>query len=129
VADSEPAGREYTQDAAGPVGRAAPNSEQPEPAGFPCRTATLPCWELFGQQSSEYRAAVLGAAPRWGIEAACGFGWERWLGDGGTFIGMDGFGASAPGEHLFRHFGITPEAITTAVRKRLTPQEEDTYGR
>ena len=97
--------------------------------GIAVAVVSLPCWELFGQQSPEYRAAVLGAAPRWGIEAACGFGWERWLGDGGAFIGMDGFGASAPGEHLFRHFGITPEAITTAVRKRLTPQEEDTYGR
>jgi transketolase len=84
---------------------------------------------LFGQQAPEYRAAVLGTAPRWGIEAACGFGWERWLGDGGTFVGMDGFGASAPGEHLFRHFGITPEAITTAVKRRLTPQEEDPNGR
>ena len=97
--------------------------------GIAVAVVSLPCWELFGQQSPEYRAAVLGAAPRWGIEAACGFGWERWLGDNGAFIGMDGFGASAPGEHLFRHFGITPEAITTAVKRRLIPQEEDPNGR
>ncbi len=98
-------------------------------AGIAAAVVSLPCWQLFGQQAPEYRAAVLGTAPRWGIEAACGFGWERWLGDGGTFIGMDGFGASAPGEHLFRHFGITPEAITTAVKRRLAPQEEDPNGR
>ncbi|MBC7799012.1 MAG: transketolase, partial [Gemmatimonadaceae bacterium] len=81
---------------------------------------SLPCWELFGQQADGYRAGVLGTAPRFGIEAACGFGWERWIGDG-TFIGMTGFGASAPAEILFRHFGVTPEAITTAVKKRLQP--------
>jgi len=97
--------------------------------GIAVAVVSLPCWELFGQQVPEYRAAVLGAAPRWGIEAACGFGWERWLGDEGAFIGMDGFGASAPGEHLFRHFGITPEAITTAVKRRLAPQEDILNGR
>ena len=102
-------------------------------AGIAAAVVSLPCWELFGQQAAEYRAAVLGTAPRWGIEAACGFGWERWLGpdctSNGAFIGMDGFGASAPGEHLFRHFGITPEAITTAVKRRLAPQKEDPNGR
>ena len=89
--------------------------------GIAAAVVSLPCWALFAAQSPDYRAAVLGAAPRWGIEAACGFGWERWLGDEGSFIGMDGFGASAPGPDLFRHFGITPEAITAAVRKRLLP--------
>ena len=48
-----------------------------------------------------------------------GFGWERWLGNDGVFIGMTGFGASAPYEDLYKHFGITPEAIVAAVRKRL----------
>ncbi len=80
---------------------------------------SLPCWELFAAQDESHRAAVLGSAPRFGIEAACGFGWERWLGLDGAFIGMTGFGASAPAADLFRHFGITPEAITTAVTKRL----------
>ncbi len=60
---------------------------------------------------------MLGGAPRIGIEAAGGFGWERWLGPDGVFIGMPGFGASAPFEDLYRHFGITPEAIVAAVRK------------
>ena len=54
-----------------------------------------------------------------GSRRPCGFGWERWLGPEGVFIGMAGFGASAPFEELYRHFGITAEAIVAAVKKRL----------
>ncbi|MCA3323706.1 MAG: transketolase [Roseomonas sp.] len=88
-------------------------------AGIPTAVVSLPCWELFAAQDDAYRASVLGSAPRFGIEAAVGFGWERWLGADGVFIGMAGFGASAPADDLFRHFGITPEAVMEAVRKRL----------
>ena len=87
--------------------------------GISAAVVSLPCWELFSQQDEAYRSGVLGTAPRFGIEAADGFGWERWLGNDGVFIGMTGFGASAPYEVLYKHFGITPEAITAAVRKRL----------
>ena len=87
--------------------------------GVRVAVVSLPCWELFSQQDEAYRASVLGSAPRVGIEAAGGFGWERWLGSDGVFIGMTGFGASAPYEDLYKHFGITPEAIVAAVRKRL----------
>lgn len=80
---------------------------------------SLPCWELFACAPPDYRARVLGEVPRFGIEAASGFGWERWLGDGGVFIGMDGFGASAPAPDLYRHFGITPDAVAEAVRRAL----------
>ncbi len=80
---------------------------------------SLPCWELFALQDDAYRAEVLGGVPRFGIEAACGFGWERWIGADGVFIGMNGFGASAPYEDLYRHFGITPDAIAAIVKKRL----------
>jgi transketolase len=80
---------------------------------------SLPCWELFWQQDETYRAQVLGGAHRIGIEAAGGFGWERWLGSEGTFIGMTGFGASANSEDLYAHFGITPEAVVAAVTRRL----------
>ena len=90
-------------------------------SGIAVAVVSLPCWELFAQQDERYRLAVLGTAPRVGIEAACGFGWERWLGDSGLFIGMTGFGASAPAADLYRHFGITPEAITTAVQRRVMP--------
>ena len=87
--------------------------------GVHVAVVTLPCWELFAQQDDAYRATVLGGAPRIGIEAAGDFGWERWLGPDGVFIGMHGYGASAPYEDLYRHFGITPEAIAAAVRKRV----------
>jgi transketolase len=87
--------------------------------GIGVAVVSLPCWELFAQQDESYRAQVLGGAPRVGIEAAAEFGWDRWLAPDGIFIGMHGFGASAKYEDLYKHFGITPEAIVGAVRKRL----------
>jgi transketolase len=80
---------------------------------------SLPCWELFALQDRAYRAQVLGGAPRVGIEAADGFGWERWLGPDGTFIGMNCFGASANYEDLYAHFGITAEAVVASVMRRI----------
>ncbi|MEJ1977416.1 MAG: transketolase C-terminal domain-containing protein [Acetobacteraceae bacterium] len=87
--------------------------------GIAVAVVSMPAWSLFGRSDAAMRAQVLGTAPRFGIEAACGFGWERWLGEDGVFIGMPDYGASAPGETLFRHFGITPDAIAAAVRKRV----------
>ena len=89
--------------------------------GIAAAVVSMPAWELFARADAATRAAVLGTAPRFGIEAACGFGWERWLGETGVFIGMSGFGASAPAGVLFRHFGITPEAVAATVRRRLAP--------
>jgi transketolase len=86
---------------------------------IPVAVVSLPCWELFAQQDQTYRDAVLGGAPRVGVEAGCDFGWERIIGTDGTFIGMQGYGASAPADVLYKHFGITAEAIAAAVRKRL----------
>ncbi len=88
--------------------------------GIAVAVVSMPCWSLFARAEAGLRAAVLGAAPRFGIEAACGFGWERWLGEGGVFLGLPGFGASAPAPDLFRHFGLTAEAVTAAVKRRLT---------
>ncbi|WP_092962942.1 transketolase [Falsiroseomonas stagni] len=90
-----------------------------EADGVPTAVVSLPCWELFALQDEVYRSQVLGTALRVGIEAALPFGWDRWLGPEGIFIGMQGFGASAPAEDLFRHFGITAEATVAAVKKRL----------
>jgi len=87
--------------------------------GIAVAVVSLPCWRLFEQQDAAYRAEVLGGAPRVGIEAAAEFGWDKWLGPDDTFIGMSGFGASANYEDLYKHFGLTPEAIVAAVRKRL----------
>jgi transketolase len=86
--------------------------------GIQVAVVSAPSFELFAQQDESYQNAVLGDAPRIGIEAASGFGWERWLGPNGTFIGMTGFGASAPAEALYEHFGITEAAIMAAVKKK-----------
>jgi transketolase len=90
---------------------------------------SAPCFELFRQQSREYQAQVLDDVPRIGVEAAVEGDWARWLGDTGEFVGMTGFGASAPAETLYREFGITADAAATAAlrciaRSRMAP----TYG-
>jgi transketolase len=90
-----------------------------EAEGIAAAVVSLPCWELFAAQDESYHREVLGGALRVGVEAAAGFGWGRWLGPEGIFVGMTGYGASAPAEDLFRHFGITPEAVAAQVRKRL----------
>jgi len=76
---------------------------------------SMPSWERFEAQDEAYRNAVLGSAPRIGIEAASRLGWDRWIGDNGTFIGMNSFGASAPAADLYRHFGITTDAVIDAA--------------
>jgi transketolase len=80
---------------------------------------SMPSWELFEAQTPAYRRSVLAAAPRIGIEAAARLGWDRWIGEKGAFIGMQGFGASAPAPDLYRHFGITPENIVATARKLI----------
>ncbi|HYL33934.1 MAG TPA: transketolase [Stellaceae bacterium] len=80
---------------------------------------SMPCWELFEQQDAAYRRVVLGTAPRVAVEAACREGWDRYLAPNGAFIGMDGFGASAPAEALYKHFNITSEAVAAAAKALL----------
>ncbi len=87
--------------------------------GLRAAVVSMPCWELFEKSASEDRDAVLGSAPRVAVEAAVQLGWERWLGPRGAFIGMTGFGASAPVEALYPHFGITPERVAEAARSLL----------
>jgi transketolase len=79
----------------------------------------MPSWELFRKQPREYRDAVLGNVPRVAVEAGIRFGWDEWIGPDGAFIGMTGFGASAPAEELYRHFGITADAVAAAARAAL----------
>ncbi|MEO1328874.1 MAG: transketolase [Pseudomonadota bacterium] len=83
--------------------------------GVAAAVVSMPCWMLFERQSAAYRAAVLGTAPRVGVEAAMRFGWDRWLGERSAFVGMAGFGASAPAAELYAHFGITAEAVAEAA--------------
>ncbi|MFG1425112.1 transketolase [Roseixanthobacter glucoisosaccharinicivorans] len=88
--------------------------------GVPTAVVSMPCWEIFAGQDLAYRSKVLGPGTvRVGVEAAVQFGWERWIGLDGGFVGMSGFGASGPGDALFRHFGITVEAVVDAARTRL----------
>jgi transketolase len=76
---------------------------------------SAPSFELFAAQEPEYRAAVLGDAPLVGVEAAVRQGWEQMIGCAGAFVGMTGFGASAPADALYAHFGITPQAVADAA--------------
>jgi transketolase len=84
------------------------------------RVVSMPSWELFEEQPATYRDAVLGPGTiKIGIEAASGFGWARYIGSSGAFIGMHSFGASAPYKDLYRHFGITAEAAAGAAQVAL----------
>ncbi len=88
--------------------------------GVAARVVSMPCQELFDAQDAAYREDVLGTNTiRVAIEAAISMSWERYLGLDGIFIGMTGFGASAPAKDLYPHFGITPETVVDAVRQRL----------
>src|SRR5579884_1921402 len=88
--------------------------------GVRAAVVSMPCWELFAAESEDYRRAVLGTAPRVGVEAAVRFGWERWLGERGAFVGMRDFGASAPIDALYPHFGITADAVARAAAALLS---------
>ena len=88
--------------------------------GVPTRVVSVPCWELFAAQTPEYRASVIGKAPvRAAVEAAVSLGWERFIGEDGVFIGMSGFGASAPYERLYKEFGITAQAVADAIQAKV----------
>ncbi|MBR9861968.1 MAG: transketolase [Rhodobacteraceae bacterium] len=94
--------------------------------GIGTRVVSMPCWELFEAQDEAYRRKVLPAGPvRVGIEAAARFGWDKWLtGERGKankadFVGMEGFGASAPAEELYANFGITADALAEKVKNLL----------
>ena len=89
--------------------------------GVRAAVVSMPCWSLFDQQTASYRRAVLGGprVAKVAVEAALGFGWDRYLGAKGAFVGMTGFGASAPAPELYRHFGITPEAVAEAATALL----------
>ena len=91
-----------------------------EAEGIGTRVVSVPCFELFDAQSAEYRRDVLGETPvRIAVEAAISQGWEKFIGTDGGFVGMSTFGASAPYKELYEHFGITPEAVAKAAKKRL----------
>jgi len=91
--------------------------------GIPTAVVSMPCWELFDIQPEKYRQEVLG--PGWpdcvrvAVEAAISPGWDRYIGDHGEFVGLNGFGLSAPGHVLFEHFGITAENVVAKAKEAL----------
>ncbi|MDA5194901.1 transketolase [Govanella unica] len=91
-----------------------------EAAGIPARVVSMPCIELFDKQDKAYRDQVLGRGTlRVSIEAAATYGWDRYVGEDGMMFGIDSFGASAPIQDLYRHFGLEPQTIVDAIRKRV----------
>ncbi|MCA8902240.1 MAG: transketolase, partial [Hyphomonas sp.] len=87
--------------------------------GIKVRVVSCPCLELFEKQHGNYKKSVLGTAPRVAVEAGVRFGWDRWIGEDGSFVGMHSFGASAPYQKLYEHFGITAAAVAAEVKKRV----------
>ena len=82
---------------------------------------SFPCWELFEEQDDSYKQSVLppDVTARVSIEAGSTFGWERYVGSTGVAIGVDTFGASAPGDALYKEFGITVDHCVEALKKQL----------
>lgn len=88
--------------------------------GISCRVVSMPCFELFDQQPDEYKKSLLETdGIRIGIEASIGVGWDKYLGDNGFFVGMKGFGASAPATDLYTHFGINEESVLKIIKKNI----------
>lgn len=89
--------------------------------GVGTRVVSMPSWEIFDGQDQAYRREVLPPAcrVRVAVEAASPFGWERYVGADGAVVGMPGFGASAPGGALMKHFGFTEENVAERVRELL----------
>jgi transketolase len=88
--------------------------------GVPTAVVSMPSWELFDAQDEKYKKDVLGqGAIRVAVEAGVRQGWDKYIESHGGFVGMTGFGASAPSPDLFKHFGITAEKVVEAVQERL----------
>jgi transketolase len=92
--------------------------------GIRCRVVSMPSWDIFEQQTQEYRDSVLPPAvkARVAIEQASTFGWERYVGSAGRVIGMTTFGASAPLKALQKKFGFEPDRVVTVARQVLGKQ-------
>ena len=84
--------------------------------GIKTAVVSMPCWELFEQQSEDYKISVLGTAPRVAIEAGSSFGWAKYTGDQGRIIALDDFGASGPATDLYRHFGLTADNLVSTIK-------------
>jgi len=95
--------------------------EQLAKEGVKARVVSMPSWELFERQTKEYRDSVLppSVKKRIAVEAAVSMGWEKYIGDAGRFVGMHSFGASAPVDAIFKHFGFTVENVVKTAKEIL----------
>ena len=89
--------------------------------GIAARVVSMPCWKLFEEQDTAYRKDILPpqVTARVGVEAGLRMGWDRYIGGDGQFVGMEGFGASAPADELFEHFGITAAHVVMAAKEAI----------
>lgn len=94
--------------------------------GVKARVVSMPSWELFQQQSADYRASVLGkpGTARVSVEAGITTGWATWTGDNGAHVGMTSYGLSGPGKEVLKYFGFTREHVA-AVALRLLGREDE----
>ncbi|WP_235816250.1 transketolase [Phaeovulum vinaykumarii] len=116
----DPEGRQITLIATGSeVEIAMKAADMLSAEGIEAAVVSAPCFEAFAAQPEDYRAAVLGDGPRIGIEAALRMGWDAFLGREDGFIGMTGFGASAPAPALYAHFNITAEAVVAKAKAMI----------
>jgi transketolase len=91
-----------------------------EEEGIGCRVVSVPCFELFEAQPTDYQEALIGQTDvRVAVEAGVRMGWDRFIGANGVFVGMHGFGASGTDKALYAHFGITPEGVADAAKAKL----------
>ncbi len=96
-------------------------AEQLNGKGIAARVVSVPCFELFAEQPADYRKSIIGEAPiKIATEAAIRQGWDTFIGNDGDFVGMHSFGASGPAKDLYKHFGITVEAIVAAAEAKLS---------
>jgi len=98
-----------------------------EADGLSPQVVSMPCWKLFEKQDDKYRNSVIprDVKARVAVEAGIEMGWRKWLGDDGVFVGMTGFGASAPGKVCFQEFGITAENVAAAARDLVKRLKEE----
>ena len=88
--------------------------------GVEAAVVSMPSWELFAEQPEAYQKAVIGNSPvKIAVEAGIRQGWDHFIGSDGIFVGMSSFGASGPYKELYKHFGITPEAVVAAAEAKL----------
>ena len=108
------------------VGLCVKAQEKLKGYGVKARVVSLPSWELFDKQDAAYRESVLPAAieKRVTVEAGATFGWHKWAGCEGIIIGIDRYGASAPGAEVMQYFGFTPEHVTSAALRVLGRNDE-----